>query len=103
MTLVENFTSRNGNKVTNQFKLYLASGTLFQSYSTLIACTVYGTGTVYLSESWDYSNTTLRYLNDFLGTTASAKDIRKRIDSGEYVIVSEGDLEHLAITGSKLQ
>lgn len=102
MALVENFTSRNGNKVANQFKLYLASGTLFQSYSTLIACKVYGNSTVYLSESWDYSNTTLKYLKDYLGTTASAKDIRKRIDSGEYVIVSDGDLEHLAITGNKL-
>lgn len=100
--MVENFTSRNGNKVANQFKLFLAAGVAFQSYTTMIACKVYGVDKVYLSDSWDCSNTTLKYLKDFLGTTASAKVIRERIASGQYEIVSESDIEHLAVTGSKL-
>lgn len=102
MAMVENFTSRNGNKVANQFKLFLASGVAFQSYSTMIACKVYGTNKVYLSEHWEYSNTTLKYLKDFLGTTASAKVIRERIKDGVYEVVSENDIEHLAITGNKI-
>lgn len=102
MAMVENFTSSNGNKVANQFKLFLASGVAFQSYSSMIACKVYGSNKVYLSESWDYSNTTMKYLKDFLGTTASAKVIRDRIKVGVYELVSEADIEHLAITGNKL-
>lgn len=103
MALVENFTSSNGNKVANQFKLFLAAGTAFQSYSSLIACKVYGDSKVYLSDKWDYSNTTMKYLKEYLGISVSAKEIRKRIESGEYVIVSEYNIEHLAITGTKLQ
>lgn len=103
MAMVENLTSRNGNKVSNQFKLYLASGVAFQSYSTMIACKMYGTNKVYLSNSWDYSNTTMKYLKDFLGTTASAKEIRNRIKEGEYVVVSESQIEHLATTGEQFK
>lgn len=102
MAMVENFISLNGNKVANQFKLCLASGVAFQSYSTMIACKLYGTNKIYLSESWDYSQTTMKYLKGFLNTTASASEIRKRIKEGVYEVVSESDIEHLAITGEKL-
>lgn len=102
MAMVENFTSSNGNEVANQFKLFLASGIAFQSYSSMIACKVYGSNKVYLSKKWDYSKTTMKYLKDFLGTTASAKVIRDRIKEGVYELVSEADIEHLAITGEKL-
>ncbi|ALS88291.1 hypothetical protein ACQ38_gp05 [Proteus phage PM 93] len=98
MALVENFTSRNGNKVANQFKLFLAHGTVFQSYTSLIATKLYD-GRVYLSDKWDYSPTTLKYLKDYLNTDASAKIIRERITSGEYQLIDEAQIEHLAVTG----
>jgi len=44
---------------------------------------VWGKGVV-LDENWDYSRTTGRYRNKFLGETV--KKTREKIASGEYVI-----------------
>ena len=75
----------------NQFKLYLPHGAAFQSYDSVIAFWSIG-NTVYLSDKWDYSKTTLKHLKLFLNTTATKKDIEKLIETGVYVLVSEKEL-----------
>lgn len=80
-TKVENMTSRNGNEIHNQFIITTEDGTYFQSYRSIIArrCK----GKVQLDrEKWDYSKTTGKYLNIFLGETK--KETQAKIDSGEY-------------------
>ena len=94
---VENMTSPNGNKVTNQFIITTegrgASGNFdkretFQSYSSIIAVrTVWSERTrIELDINYrDYSKTTSKYRNQFLGETKA--ETQKKIDSGEYVLV----------------
>ena len=96
---VENMKSSNGNKVPNQFiisgyehhgdannhPMVTVKFKLFQSYKSAIAKIVYydGTPTVILDpEYWDYSVTTKKYLNKFLGH--SIQVTRDKIKSGEY-------------------
>jgi hypothetical protein len=83
----ENMTSSNGNKVPNQFIITDERGAKwFQSYSTMIA--VKGTdGKISLDKnSWDYSVTTGKYRNQFLGETK--KETEAKIISGEYELVN---------------
>ena len=79
---VTNMISSKGNKVANQFIIddeYL----YFQSYDTIIAKK--GHGKVYIDENkWDYSVTTGKYRNQFLGETK--KETQKKIDSGVYIL-----------------
>lgn len=94
---VRNMTSPNGNKVANQFIIedatikhttpngteYPITGTMFQSYDSNI---------VFISNQhvlldcnyWDYSVTTNKYRNIFLGETK--KETEAKIDSGEYIL-----------------
>ena len=99
---VSNFTSNNGNKIANQFmiEIFVHHGdadnlpmttvkeTVFQSYDSVIArktsdpC---GDDFVELDRYyWDYSVTTGKYRNKFLGETK--KETEKKIASGEYVL-----------------
>ena len=94
---VKNMTSNAGNKVANQLiingaiiinpedKRRKLKGTMFQSYDSNIA---FDTGNqIYLDEYyWDYSVTTGRYRNQFLGETKA--ETQKKIDSGEYKLVN---------------
>ena len=83
---VENFTSNNGNKVTNQFIIYCDDKTVFQSYNSVIAIK-YGNGKTELdAKFWNYSKTTGKYRNIFLGETK--KETEKKISSGEYVLTN---------------
>ena len=94
---VENMYSRQGHKVPNQFVITTEGrGALgnflkkevFQSYSTIIAVrTVWPDETrIELDrETWDYSTTTSKYRNLFLGETR--KETEKKIKSGEYKLV----------------
>ena len=96
---VENVTSSsNGNKVVNQFIITIDSSSvwgnfnkreIFQSYNSIIAvCTVWPDETrIELDrEKWDYSRTTSRYRNQFLGETKA--ETQKKIDSGEYILTN---------------
>lgn len=57
-------------------------GDFLYSYGTLIAGKV--NGKVYLNQSkWDYSNTTGKHRNEFLGEGIA--ETRKKIKSGEYL------------------
>ena len=93
---VENMTNKNGRTVPNQFIITdegrgsLGNFTIrrvFQSYtSIIIKITVWPDNTrVELDKIyWDYSKTTGRYRNQFLGETK--KETQAKIDSGEYVL-----------------
>ena len=82
---VENMSNGKGGKVKNQFIIFDSEFTAFQSYETIIVKTVFEDGKrqVYLDEtSWDYSKTTGKYRNLFLGE--SKKETEKKIKSGIY-------------------
>jgi hypothetical protein len=77
-----NLQTRSGSAVPNQFEIQTNEGRYFQSYRSLIAF-VDNTGSVTLTDDWDYSCTTMRYLSQFLNGVNSA-EIHKRLKSGEY-------------------
>ena len=80
---VENMTSARGNKVANQFIIHSEDGCYFQSYNSIIV-KIEGRE-VYLDEYfWDYSVTTGKYRNDFLGEGIA--ETRAKIKSGEYTL-----------------
>lgn len=87
---VENLTSNNGNKVANQFVIYITDDQgiqteTFQSYETVIAQK--SQGQIILDQNaLEYSNTTLKYLKIFLNTDASKKELYKAIESGKYTV-----------------
>lgn len=83
---VRNFvSSRSGRPVANQFIVSTQNGTeYFQSYDTVIAVRQ-GDGRIVLdANSWDYSNTTGKYRNQFLGEGIAIT--RAKIASGEYLL-----------------
>lgn len=83
---VKNMTSNNGNKIANQFELWTDDARIFQSYNSTIV-KIMDTGTIYLDEYyWDYSVTTGKYRNQFLGEGIA--ETRKKIKSGEYILTN---------------
>ena len=84
-------SSRSGKAVANQFIITNANGVYFQSYDSIIVrepfdSTVVGPQKIQLDKNyWDYSVTTGRYRNQFLGETKA--ETQKKIDSGEYELV----------------
>lgn len=90
---IKNISSPSGNPVPNQFIITGAmlqidgkeqKGQLFQSYDSNIVFCSY-TGKIYLdSYYWDYSKTTGKYRNIFLGE--SKTETQKKIDSGKYTL-----------------
>jgi hypothetical protein len=86
---VENMRSANGNKVANQFMVdgehYGQEGLFFQSYNSVIAFRPANGSSITLDRlTWDYSVTTGKYRNQFLGETK--KETQAKIDSGEYIL-----------------
>ena len=80
---VENMRSPRGNQVPNQFIIWTDEGKYFQSYNSIIAF-IDNNGKVFLDEYyWDYSNTTGKYRNMFLGNWG-IDEAREKIKSGEY-------------------
>jgi len=80
---VENMTSARGNTIANQFIINDKGEEYFQSYESIIAKK--SQGKIYLDEYfWDYSVTTGKYRNEFLGEGIA--DTRKKIASGEYIL-----------------
>lgn len=81
-------TGIKGNKIANQFIITDGNITEFQSYGSLIVSiekNEFVSDTVYLDQKyWNYSNTTSKYRNMFLGETK--KETMKKIESGEYVL-----------------
>lgn len=82
---VQNMTSSNGNKVANQFIITDDNATYFQSYNSMIVKR--SEGKIYLDKNtWDYSVTTGKYRNQFLGEGIA--ETRNKIKSGEYTLVN---------------
>jgi len=76
---ISNFESKNGNKVPNQFIIHTSEFTLFQSYNSTIIKTTFEDGkrVVYLDEYyWDYSKTTGKYRNQFLGEDKKTTELK---------------------------
>jgi len=85
---VQNITSNNGNKIANQFVITDdKQNEYFQSYNSMIVKKDYESDQVkiYLDQKyWNYSNTTGKYRNIFLGETIT--ETKKKIKSGEYIL-----------------
>uniref|UniRef100_A0A6M3LD33 DUF8033 domain-containing protein n=1 Tax=viral metagenome TaxID=1070528 RepID=A0A6M3LD33_9ZZZZ len=83
---VTNMTSnRTGREVPNQFDIVGDEGNIyFQSYRTVIVAIK--KGQVYLDHNWDYSKTTSKYRNQFLGETR--KETEAKIKDGTYTVTN---------------
>lgn len=82
---VQNMISARGNAVPNQFIIHGENGAVyFQSYSTVIIRRERGGKITLDRDAWDYSTTTGKYRNQFLGETK--KETQAKIDSGEYIL-----------------
>ena len=65
---VRNMVSDKGNDIANQFISTTNKGRYFQSYDSVIAFIPFGNKPIQLDEYyWDYSKTTGKYRNMFLG------------------------------------
>ena len=89
---VRNMTSdRTGREVANQFIITDQNKTYFQSYKTIIAkrtiqCDQTKPDVIELDVNyWDYSKTTGKYRNQFLGETR--KETEAKIKDGTYQLV----------------
>lgn len=86
-------STRTGNEVANQFVLFFSNATVFQSYRTIIAMRD-NTGKLWVTPDWEASKTTMKYFKEFANTTASAKEIRQRIESGQYKACNANDIRN---------
>ena len=79
---VRNMESSAGNPVSNQFIIMFDNYESFQSYETIIGVKNHSTGRIVLDDSaWDYSRTTSKYRNMWLGLDSKA--VKEKIASGE--------------------
>jgi len=76
-------TSSRGNTIANQFIIEDNDSVTFQSYKSPIAM-IKG-GKTYIYSDWDYSVTTSKYRNQFLGETKA--ETLAKLKSGEYIAV----------------
>ena len=77
-------SNSSGQPVANQFEIQTHEGIYFQSYQTVIAFKPVD-GPIQLDcDRWDYSTTTGKYRNQFLGEKKA--DTERKIKSGEYVL-----------------
>ena len=87
---VQNMTNRQGRAIPNQILIYDSEKGIeyFQSYQTIIAKKVHDPRLgrmIYLDrDKWDYSTTTGKYRNQFLGE--NKKETEKKIKNGEYIL-----------------
>jgi len=97
VTKVSNMISDKGNLIENQFILKDYStdkvekhttlvGKAFQSYDSVIAFKPCNSLKIYLDvNKWDYSNTTAKYRNRFLGMTTA--EVKRSIKDGDIKLV----------------
>lgn len=80
---VSNLSSSRGNDVPNQFEIRTPNAIYFQSYDSIIVKKE--GGITYLDEHyWNYSKTTSKYRNLFLGETT--KETQQKINNGVYIL-----------------
>jgi hypothetical protein len=82
---ITNLTSNKGNKIANQFELRTENAVYFQSYDSMIV--KIENGKTYLDSTyWDYSKTTGKYRNIFLGE--DKKETERKIKAGIYILIN---------------
>ena len=86
---VKNMISSRGHKIANQFIITgehnRQQGLFFQSYDSVIAFKPSsGTSVTLDKKYYKYSNTTIKYRNQFLNTTS--KEVAENIKSGSYIV-----------------
>ena len=76
----------------NQFLFYINDKTYLQSYESVVACKSVGT-TPILYKDWDYSCTTMKYVNRFLSDMfnkrITKRDINKMAKEGKIIIKND--------------
>ncbi len=81
-------SATSGRDIPNQFIITTEDRKIFQSYDSIIAVKInMGNEEDYImldKTYWDYSRTTGKYRNQFLGE--DIKTTRKKIKSGEYIL-----------------
>jgi len=83
---VRNMKSNSNNTHANQFIIDTPEGQYFQSYNSIIVYENWKEHKTYLDKNnWDYSVTTGKYRNQFLGETK--KDTERKIKAGIYKLV----------------
>jgi hypothetical protein len=82
---ITNLTSNKGNTIANQFEIRTETAVYFQSYRSIIV--KIENGKTYLDPIyWDYSKTTGKYRNIFLGE--DKKETEKKIKTGIYILTN---------------
>ena len=87
---VKQMTNDRGRAIANQFTINTPAGEYFQSYATIIAFKMQAavgsySHRIFLDRKcWDYSTTTGKYRNQFLGEHIA--ETRKKIKAGEYTL-----------------
>jgi hypothetical protein len=80
---ITNLTSNKGNTIANQFEIKTETALYFQSYQSIIV--KIENGQIFLDSTfWDYSKTTGKYRNQFLGE--DKKETEKKIKDGIYIL-----------------
>ena len=86
-TEVNNITSSKGNSIANQFEIRTKKGLYYQSYDSVIAFIPDDNSKTQLDENfWDYSKTTSKYRNLFLGE--NKKETEQKIKEGVYELTN---------------
>jgi hypothetical protein len=81
---VQNLTSSKGNIIANQFEIRTETARYFQSYESIIV--KIENGTTYLDGFyWNYSRTTSKYRNFFLGL--NTKETLNKIKNGTFILI----------------
>jgi len=84
---VQNLESNNGNTIANQFEIIAPEGRYFQSYKSIIVFIPNNGGKIQIDSTyWDYSKTTGKYRNMFLGE--DKKETKRKIDAGIYELTN---------------
>ena len=71
----------------NHFTIQVDNGIYLQSYKSVVAFRPSNGNTPTLGKHWDYSKTTMKYVNHFMNSTA--KETRAKIKSGAYIYDKE--------------
>ena len=76
----------------NQFLIYIDGNVYLQSYESVVACKSVGEMPI-LYKDWDYSRTTMKYVNKFLSNVfnkhITKKDIDKMVKEGKIIIKND--------------
>ena len=98
--IINNMKSNKGRTIPNQYVIRLDNCDVFQSYETVIAIRDYNyikyggdaNTKIYLNKDYyDYSKTTSRYRNKYLGLTT--KETEQKIKAKEFVLINHNDME----------